>query len=74
MMAGSESVNMENRDMSLVRKRAETDFSAQDAFHYTILEYIRLFYKVLIGGTIAFMCLHQFLAYRSGRKKHAKTG
>jgi len=74
MMAGTESVDNENRDMSLVRKRAESDVSAQDAFHYQILEYIRLFYKVLIGGTIGFMCLHQFVAYRSGRKKHAKTG
>ena len=74
MVAGTESVDNENRDMSLVRKRAESDVSAQDAFHYQILEYIRLFYKVLIGGTIGFMCLHQFVAYRSGRKKHAKTG
>ena len=69
-IAGNESADTENRDMSLVRKRAETDFSAQDAFHYTILEYIRLFYKVLIGGTIGFMCFHQMLDYFRIRKKH----
>ncbi len=76
MVAGKETIDTkhQDQDMSQVRKRAESDVSAQDAFHYTILEYIRLFYKVLIGGTIGFMCLHQFLAYRSGRKKHAKTG
>ncbi len=74
MVAGDEIADAENRDMSKVRRRAQSDVSAKDAFHYQILEYIRLFYKVLIGGTIGFMCLHQFLAYRSGRKKHTKSG
>ena len=77
IVAGNERFDAEIQDasvdMSLVRKRAQSDVSSQDAFHYMILEYIRLFYKVLIGGTIGFMCLHQFLAYRSGRRNHAKA-
>ena len=73
MMAGNKVLDAENQDMELVRKRAETDFSAQEAYHYQILQLIRLFYKLLIGGTIGFMCLHQFLAYMSAKRKHSKS-
>ena len=64
---------MEDQDMSLVRKRAEADISAQEAYRYKILQLIQLFYKVLIGGTIGFMCLHQLLDYFRTRKKHQKS-
>jgi hypothetical protein len=70
MMAASEDVDTENQDMSLMRQRAESDFTAQESYHYKILELIRLFYKVLIGGTIGFMCFHQMLDYLRTRKKH----
>ena len=73
MIAGKGAVDDENPDLALVRKRAEADITTQEAFHYNILELIRLFYKLLIGGTIGFMCLHQFLAYMSAKRKHNKS-
>jgi hypothetical protein len=70
MMAEIEDFNMENQDLSLMRRRAQADITAQEASHYKILQLIRLFYKLLIGGTIGFMCFHQMLDYLRARKKH----
>ena len=73
MKAGNGAADGENQDMALVRKRAEADITTQEAFQFSILQFIRLFYKLLIGGTIGFMCLHQFLAYMSAKRKHGKS-
>ena len=58
--------------MNRVLERAKTDFSEADIFHYIVLKFIKLFYKVLIGATAVFMGFHQwmdFLAARRNRKK-----
>ena len=73
MAAGKEIDETANKNMSLVRKRAEAEISEHEIFHYKILQLIQLFYKLLIGGVIGFMCLHQMLHYFRARKNHARS-
>ena len=73
MKSGNGAADGENQDMAMVRKRAEADITTQEAYQFKILQFIRLFYKLLIGGTIGFMCLHQFLAYMSAKRKHGHS-
>ncbi len=58
----------ENPIAPLLVARAKEDFSEEEAFHYKVLTYIRLFYKFMIGGVIGFMFIHQLLDYRRTRK------
>ena len=67
MLAGNPEMITEDATQSLVVERAKMDMTEAEIFHFTILKLIRLFYQVLIGATIGFMCLHQLLDYiRSG--------
>jgi hypothetical protein len=62
--------------MASIFTRAETDMSKEEVFHYKVLNLIKLFYKILIGGTILFMGFHQwldFLAAKRSRKKSKKS-
>jgi hypothetical protein len=54
-------------------ERAETDFSAEDIFHYLVLKFIKLFYKVLIGATAVFMGFHQWMDFLAARRNRKKT-
>ncbi len=58
-----------DKSKSLVQIRAKKEISDKEIFHYEVLRYLTLIYKVLIGSTIGFMCLHQFLDYRRTRKR-----
>jgi len=72
ILAGNGLDKYEDQAMDRVIERAETDFSAEDIFHYLVLKFIKLFYKILIGATAVFMGFHQwmdFLAARRNRKK-----
>ncbi|UCF93507.1 MAG: NapC/NirT family cytochrome c [Desulfobacterales bacterium] len=66
-------VDAEAQGLALVRQRAESDIPAEDIYHYKVLKLIKLFYQVLIAGTIGFMCLHQSLDYFRTKRKHKKS-
>ncbi len=61
---------IEGEDKSLIVEQAEDEISEKELFQYKVLEIIRLIYKLLIGGTIGFMSVHQLLDYIRARKKH----
>ncbi len=58
------------RFKSLMLTRTKEGLVEDEVLTYYILEIIKLFYKILIGGVIGFMILHQLLEYRRARKKH----
>ena len=70
MAANSNKDLMEDQDITLIKERAEKDFSPAELFHYKILKLIRLFYKVLIASIISFMLVHQVLDYMATRRHH----
>ncbi len=56
---------------SLLMERAQKEFSEQEKWHFKILLYIRLFYKMLIPLVIGFMLCHQGLDFITHvRKRH----
>jgi len=72
MLAGNGAAGLADPAMAMVLKRAEVDTSEEEIFHYKVLQLIKLFYKILIGGTVLFMGFHQwmdFLANKRSRKK-----
>ncbi len=58
------------RFKALMFKRSKAGLMKDEVLSYYILEILKLFYKLLIGGVIGFMFLHQLFEYRSAGKKH----
>jgi len=56
----------------LLMARAREEISAEEVFHYKVLSWISLIYKILIAGVIGFMSVHQLLDFRRTRKKNKK--
>ena len=69
LRAGNATDVTEDPNRVLVAERAEKDFQSREVFHYQVLKLIRLFYQVMIGCVIGFMCVHQLLDYRRTRKE-----
>jgi len=67
-MTGSQEQNQ-----SLIGKRALTDMTEEEIFHFMIIKLVRLFYMVLIPLIIGSMCLHQWLEYFSIRRKKKRS-
>ncbi len=69
ILAGERVPEEKKPEMSAVIKRAGMDVSAKEVFHYRVLKLVKLFYKLLIGGVISFMLLHQGLHFLRCRRK-----
>jgi hypothetical protein len=65
--------SMKKEGDTLLLERAKEDIPNQEVFRYTVLSLIRIFYRVLIGLTIGFMCFHQLLDYLRARKNRSLT-
>jgi len=61
LAAGGRVAALKDIDESLLMERAQKEISEQEIFHFKVLYYIRLFYKMLIPFVIGFMLLHQGL-------------
>jgi hypothetical protein len=72
LMAAKNAVGVEEKDTTLIIKRAKTDIPDEEVFHYKILKIIRVFYQVLIAVVIGSMCLHQLLDYIRTKKNHQR--
>lgn len=72
MLAGKQVKGLEELDTELVLQRAEADISPQELFRFKVLQLIKLFYKILIGATIMFMSLHQWLDFLRAKRKQKK--
>jgi hypothetical protein len=73
MLAGSSIGDLSDKEMTSVLKRADADTSEAEIFHYKVLQLIKLFYKIMIGGTVFFMGFHQWLDFlRTKRRQKAK--
>lgn len=62
---------------SLLEQKTQEEYSRAKWYQYRILEFIRIFYKILIGGLISFMIFHQvldFLATRREQKRRSLHG
>jgi hypothetical protein len=68
LLSGEKVYKMEGRFKEIMVEKARTDIPEEDVFHYKVLAAISLIYKMLIGGTIGFMSLHQLLDYRRTKK------
>jgi hypothetical protein len=73
MLAGGNGGDLDNSETASVLKRAEADTSEAEVFHYKVLRLIKLGYKILIGGTVLFMGLHQWLDFLSAKRKQKKS-
>lgn len=69
MLAGNGIKDYQGIETARILERAETDLSGKDIFHYKVLKFIKLIYKILIGGTIVFMGFHQWLDFLAARRK-----
>lgn len=69
LMTGKAPKDFEPQEITRVLERAEADISEADIFRYQVLKFIKLFYMVLIGGTVVFMALHQWLDFLSTKRK-----
>lgn len=72
MLAGRKVDEFENLSRGLVLGRAELDISEDEIFRFRVLQFIKLMYKILIGTTIMFMALHQWLDFLSAKRKRKK--
>jgi hypothetical protein len=71
-MAGKQVKGLEDLDIDRVLQRAEVDLSPEEIFRFKVLQLIKLFYKIMIGGTIMFMSLHQWLDFLRAKRKQKK--
>jgi hypothetical protein len=69
MLVGNGVIDYQGTDLARLLKRAEADTSEADLLHYKILKFIRIIYKILIGGTILFMGFHQWLDFLAAKRK-----
>jgi len=69
LLAGERVYDIKDRFKSLMISDT-SNVSEDELFHYKVLQIIKLIYKMLIGGTIGFMTIHQLLDYIRARKKH----
>jgi hypothetical protein len=69
MLAGKKVKGLEDLDIDRVLQRAEADLSPEEIFRFKVLQLIKLFYKIMIGGTIMFMSLHQWLDFLRAKRK-----
>jgi len=72
LMARNNIKGVQELEMVRVLERAQTDVSDEDIFHYQVLKFIKLFYKVLIGATVLFMGFHQWLDFLRAKRKQKK--
>lgn len=71
LAAGGRVAALKDIDESLLMERAQEEISEKELFHFKVLSYIRLFYKLLIPLVIGFMLLHQGLDLLTHiRKRH----
>lgn len=71
LAAGGHVEALKDIDGSLLKARAQKEVSNQEIFHFKVLSYIRLFYKLLIPLVIGFMLFHQGLDLLAHfRKRH----
>jgi Outer membrane cytochrome MtrC/MtrF-like, domains II/IV len=73
MLAGKVDRQFGDLDLERVLERAEVDISPEELFRFKVLQLIKLFYKIMIGGTIMFMGLHQWLDFLSAKRKQKKS-
>ena len=59
--------------MTSVLKRAEADTSEKEVFDYKVLQLIKLFYKIMIGGTVLFMGFHQWLDFLRTKRRQKQN-
>ncbi|MDH4027876.1 MAG: hypothetical protein OEU95_03470, partial [Nitrospirota bacterium] len=71
LLTGEGVLSMQGRSRSLMEEK--TEIPPEDVFHYKVLRLIRLIYKILIGGTIGFMSVHQLLDYIRAVRKHKSS-
>ena len=70
LMAAEEAVKAEAEETEpLLLIRARKEVSDEEVFRYRVLSLIKLFYQILIAAVIGFMSLHQFLDYRSTKRR-----
>ena len=72
LLAGNGLADLLDVETARVLRRAEADISDEDIFHYIVLKIIKLIYKILIGGTVLFMGLHQWLDFLSAKRRQKK--
>jgi hypothetical protein len=65
----TEMTAIQKDNQSLIDKRALTDMTEAEIFHFMIIKLVKLFYKILIPVIIGSMCLHQWMEYLSIRRK-----
>ena len=73
MLAGNTISNFDNEELASVLKRAEADTSEAEVFHYKVLQLIKLFYKIMIGGTVLFMGFHQWLDFLRTKRRQKQS-
>lgn len=59
--AGMTVIDTSDHEKIRLVERAQVDISQEEIFHYKVLSWIRLFYKVFIPFVIGFMAYHQWL-------------
>jgi hypothetical protein len=69
MLAGGNGGDLDNSEMASVLKRAEAETSEAEVFHYKVLRFIKLVYKILIGATVLFMGFHQWLDFLAAKRR-----
>jgi hypothetical protein len=69
MLAGKVDKEFDDLELGRVLERAEVDISPEELFRFKVLQLIKLIYKIMIGGTILFMGLHQWLDFLSAKRK-----
>jgi hypothetical protein len=72
LLAGIRKADLDDPTFAGVLERAEVDMSDEEIFHYKVLQLIKLFYKLLIGGTVIFMGFHQWMDFLAAKRRHKK--
>ncbi len=59
---------------TIMQRRAQEDMTTMEYYQYLIIQIITYFYKLLIGGLISFMIIHQLLDFFATRREMKQTG
>lgn len=73
LLTGENIFDVEDRFTSLMIEQAKDEIHEEEIFHYNVLKILRLVYKLLIGGTIGFMSVHQAMDYIRTRIRHKQS-
>lgn len=59
---------------TIIQRRAQEDMTTLEYYQYIVIQFISWFYKILIGGLISFMIIHQLLDFITTRREMKQAG